>query len=113
MVDFSLTTRQVVHSRDHPGRAEYLYLLMLQDYTTLTLYHVRAARKQLCRQLPDTVGQSLTVRKNSVLKDTDYLIKSLDEILVHLDKCQQQVRHWQDHWANTLRHFTRPNFWKN
>ena len=86
---------------------------MLQDYTTSTLYHVRAAKEQICRHFPDTVGESLTVRKNNVLKDTDYLIKSLDEILVHLDKCQHQVRRWQDHWANKLRQLTRPNLWKN
>ena len=86
---------------------------MLQDYTTSTLHHVQAAKEQICRHFPDTVGESLTVRKNSVLKDTNYLIKSLNEILVHLDKCQHQVRRWQDHWANQLRHLTRPNLWKN
>ena len=86
---------------------------MLQDYTTSTLNHVRAAKEQICRQFPDTVGESLTARKDSVLKDTEYLIKSLDDTLVHLDECQYQVRRWQDHWANKLRHLTRPKSWKN
>ena len=82
---------QVVHSRDHPGRAEYLYLLMLQDYVTSTLCHMQAAREQLCRQLPDTAREVSIIRKKDVLKDADYLIESLKSAVVHLGECQQQV----------------------
>ncbi len=82
-----LTKHQAIHSRDHPGRAEYLYLLMLQDYITSTLYHIQAAKEQLWRQLSDTAGEALTLRKDDVLKDTDYLIESLNLIMVHLGEC--------------------------
>ena len=78
---------QVVHSRDHPGRAEYIYLLMLQDYITSTLHQIQAAKEQLCRQLPDTVGEVLTNRKNILLKDIDYLIESLYVTMVYLGEC--------------------------
>lgn len=91
-IELLLMTHQVIHSRDHPGRAEYLYLLMLQDSITLTLHHIQAAKEQLCRQLPSTAGEALTTRKDNVLKDTDYLIESLNLTMVHLGECQQQVR---------------------
>ena len=87
---------QVVHSRDHPGRAEYLYLLILQDYVTSALHHLQTAKEQLCRQLPTTTtttaGDALIIRKNNILKDTDYLVESLNLMMVHLSECQQQVR---------------------
>lgn len=99
---FNRATEIVVHSRDHPGRAEYLYLLMLQDYTTSTLHHAQAAKEQIRRHFPDTVRESLTVRRNSVLKDTDYLIKSLDKALVYLDKCQQQAKSLEELKQNQI-----------
>ena len=108
-----LTTHQVVHSRDHPGRAEYLYLLMLQDYVTSTLYHIQAAKEQLCRQLPNTAGEALTIRKNNTLKDTDYLIESLNLMTVHLGECQQQVKHLRIRSVIKLTQLTRLNPWKN
>lgn len=92
----------VVHSRDHPGRAEYLYLLMLQDYVTLTLYHLQAAKVQLYRQLPDTAGQALTARKDVILKDTDYLIESLNAALRHLGECQQQAKSLEELKQNQI-----------
>lgn len=66
---------------------------MLQDYIASTLHHIQAAKEHLCRQLPDTAGEALTIRKNNVLKDTDYLIKALNSVMVHLSECQQQVGH--------------------
>ena len=65
---------------------------MLQDYVTSTLHHIQAAKEQICRQLPNTATGVLIVRKNDVLKDTDYLIASLKSMVVHLGECQQQVK---------------------
>lgn len=86
---------------------------MLQDYVTLTLYHLQAAKVQLYRQLPDTAGQALTARKDVILKDTDYLIESLNAALRHLGECQQQVRNLQDCETGQLIHLTRLNPWRN
>ena len=66
---------------------------MLQDYITSTLHHIQAAKEQLCRQIPNIAGEALTIRKDNVSKDTDYLIESLKSVMVHLGECQQQVRH--------------------
>ena len=66
---------------------------MLQDYVTSALHHLQTAKEQLGRQLPTaTAGDALTIRKNSILKDTDYLVESLKLMMVHLSECQQQVR---------------------
>lgn len=88
-------SHQGVHSRDHPGRAKYLYLLMLQDYVTSALHHIQAAKEQLYRKIPTEVGEAFTIRKDSVLKDTDYLIESLNSTTLHLSECQRQVRYSQ------------------
>lgn len=69
---------------------------MLQDYITSTLYHIEAAKEQLCGHLPNTAKEILTIQKNKILKDTDYLIESLKSIIVHLGECQHQVKHLQD-----------------
>ena len=68
---------------------------MLQDYITSALHHMQTAKEQLCRQLPTTVEDALTTRKNDMLKDTDYVVESLNLMMVHLSECQQQVRNSQ------------------
>ena len=65
---------------------------MLQDYVTSTLYHIKAAKEHVCRQLPNTAREVFIIRKNDVLKDTDYLIESLNSVLVHFGECHQQLR---------------------
>ena len=70
---------------------------MLQDYVISALHHMQTAKEQLCRLLPTTAGEALIIRKNNILKDTDYLVESLNLMMVHLSECQQQVRDSSQH----------------
>lgn len=65
---------------------------MLQDYVLVTLYHLQAAKAQLYQQLPDTAERALTARKKLILKDTEYLIDSLNAAIKHLKEYQQQIK---------------------
>ena len=66
-------------------------MLLLQDYAASTIYHAEAARDRLDRLIPETVPATFSTRKNNLLKDTDYIIESLDQLMAHLAQCLQEV----------------------
>ena len=63
----------------------------MQDYTASTIHHTKAARERLDRLIPDTVPTSFLLWKNSILNDKDYINASLDQLIVHIAQCLQEV----------------------
>ena len=108
-------SEMVVHSRDHPGRAEFLYLVLLQDYVVMATYHMEAAQVRFCELLPDTLPATYLARKVATLEDTRYLIDCMEKLKEHLLDCQQQVRHTPPPggWIPQLTEPSRPNRSKN
>lgn len=87
-----LTAIQAFHSRDHPGRAEYLYLLLLQDHAASTVHHTEAARDYLNRLIPETVPTPYLTQKISILEDKGHISASLNQLMLHITQCLQEVK---------------------
>jgi hypothetical protein len=83
---------QTYESRDYPGRSKYLYLLILQDYTTLATMHLRQAEEQLAKLAVPSSPAILEEQKAELTKDLNYLAALLKDENERIRACLQEVR---------------------
>jgi len=83
---------QTYESRDYPGRSKYLYLLMLQDYTTLATVDLCQAEEQLAKLAVPSSPAILEEQKAELAKDIDYLAALLKDENERIRACLQEVR---------------------
>ena len=83
---------QTYESRDYPGRSKYLYLLILQDYTTLATVNLRQAEEQLAKLAVPSSPAILEEQKAELAKDIDYLAALLKDENERIRACLQEVR---------------------
>jgi hypothetical protein len=83
---------QTYESRDYPGRSKYLYLLILQDYTTLATVYLRQAEEQLAKLAVPSSPAILEEQKAELTKDLNHLAASLKDENERITACLQEVR---------------------
>jgi hypothetical protein len=83
---------QTYESRDYPGRSKYLYLLILQDYTTLATVDLRQAEEQLAKLAVPPSPAILEEQKAELTKDLNYLAALLKDEDERIRACLQEVR---------------------
>ena len=64
----------------------------MQDYTASTIHHTEAARLHLDQPVPDSAPASFLSQKKSILNDNDYIKANLDQLMVHITQCLQEVK---------------------